>query len=235
MNLKIRFDIQESRILFKGGSRQFLGSENNSVYIIVSMYDEKVLIGFFQKQFSIVQFFKYEQEDLLFDFVVSLVFLIVNKEGIAGIMVSGKLGVIRERVVFLERIELFFVYNFVDNLVSIIMQSVMEEVVILEKFVERENIMFIEESKLLFRRFSLKRSQLLTVRKKSDLSFIFFLGREFRIIILGVRFMVEKIELLKLGIELIRSFLNISRKSVLNFRYEFYGVFIIISIFDFFF
>lgn len=57
----------------------------------------------------------------MFDFVVSLVFLIVNKEGIAGIMVSGKLGVIRERVVFLERIELFFVYNFVDNLVSIIM------------------------------------------------------------------------------------------------------------------
>lgn len=48
-------------------------------------------------------------------------FLIVNKEGIAGIMVSGKFGVIRERVVFLERIELFFVYNFVDNLVSIIM------------------------------------------------------------------------------------------------------------------
>lgn len=47
--------------------------------------------------------------------------------------------------------------------------------------------------------------------------------------------MVEKIELLKLGIELIRSFLNILRKSVLNFRYEFYGVFIIISIFDFFF
>lgn len=75
----------------------------------------------------------------------------------------------------------------------------------------------------------------MTVRKKSDLSFIFFLGREFRIIILGVRFMVEKIELLKLGIELIRSFLNILRKSVLNFRYEFYGVFIIISIFDFFF
>lgn len=57
----------------------------------------------------------------MFDFVVSLVFLIVNKEGIVGIMVSGKLGVIRERVVFLERIELFFVYNFVDNLVSIIM------------------------------------------------------------------------------------------------------------------
>lgn len=75
----------------------------------------------------------------------------------------------------------------------------------------------------------------MTVRKKSDLSFIFFLGREFRIIILGVRFMVEKIELLKLGIELIRSFLNILRKSVLNFRYEFYGVLIIISIFDFFF
>lgn len=75
----------------------------------------------------------------------------------------------------------------------------------------------------------------MTVRKKSDLSFIFFLGREFRIIILGVRFMVEKIELLKLGIELIRSFLNILRKSVLNFRYEFYGVFNIISIFDFFF
>lgn len=57
----------------------------------------------------------------MFDFVVSLVFLIVNKEGIVGIMVLGKLGVIRERVVFLERIELFFVYNFVDNLVSIIM------------------------------------------------------------------------------------------------------------------
>lgn len=234
MNSKTRSDIQESRTPSKGGSRQSLRSENNSVYTIASMYDEKVLIGSPQKQPSTAQSLKYEQEDLLSDSAVSSVPSTVNKEGTAGNMVSGKLGVIRERAVFSERTELSPVHNFADNLASTIMQSAMEEVAILEKFVERENTMFTEESKPPSRRSSLKRSQSLTARKKSDLSLIPPPGREFRIITPGVRSMVEKTELPKPGTELTRSLSNISRKSVSNLRYEFYGAPTTISTPDFF-
>lgn len=234
MNSKTRSDIQESRTPSKGGSRQSLRSENNSVYTIASMYDEKVLIGSPQKQPSTAQSLKYEQEDLLSDSAVSSVPSTVNKEGTAGTMVSGKLGVIRERAVFSERTELSPVHNFADNLASTIMQSAMEEVAILEKFVERENTMFTEESKPPSRRSSLKRSQSLTARKKSDLSLIPPPGREFRIITPGVRSMVEKTELPKPGTELTRSLSNISRKSVSNLRYEFYGAPTTISTPDFF-
>nr|XP_011434602.2 uncharacterized protein LOC105333367 isoform X5 [Crassostrea gigas] len=234
MNSKTRSDIQKSRTPTKGGSRQSLRSENNSVYTIASMYDEKVLIGSPQKQPSTAQSLKYEQEDLLSDSAVSSVPSTVNKEGTAGTMVSGKLGVIRERAVFSERTELSPVHNFADNLASTIMQSAMEEVAILEKFVERENTMFTEESKPPSRRSSLKRSQSLTARKKSDLSLIPPPGREFRIITPGVRSMVEKTELPKPGTELTRSLSNISRKSVSNLRYEFYGAPTTISTPDFF-
>lgn len=71
-------------------------------------------------------------------------------------------------------------------------------------------------------------------RKKSDLSLIPPPGREFRIITPGIQSMVEKTELPKPGTELTRSLSNISRRSVSNLRYEFYGAPTTISTPDFF-
>ena len=234
MNSKTRSDIQESKTPSKGGSQQSQRSENNSVYTIASMYEEKVLLGSPQKQPSTAQSLKYDPEDLLSDSAVSSVPSTVNKEGIAGNVMSGKLGIIRERAVFSERTELSPVHNFADNLASTIMQNALEEVAILEKFVNREDTGLTEKSKPVSRKSSLQRSQSLQARNKSDLSLIPPPGREFRIISPRAQSMMEKTELPKPGTELTRSLSNISRKSVSKLRYEFYGAPTTVSTPDFF-
>ncbi|XP_078313389.1 uncharacterized protein LOC111129939 isoform X5 [Crassostrea virginica] len=234
MNSKTRSDIQESKTPSKGGSQQSQRSENNSVYTIASMYEEKVLLGSPQKQPSTAQSLKYDPEDLLSDSVVSSVPSTVNKEGIAGNVMSGKLGIIRERAVFSERTELSPVHNFADNLASTIMQNALEEVAILEKFVNREDTGLTENSKPVSRKSSLQRSRSLQARNKSDLSLIPPPGREFRIISPRAQSMMEKTELPKPGTELTRSLSNISRKSVSKLRYEFYGAPTTVSTPDFF-
>ncbi|XP_048738031.1 uncharacterized protein LOC125652709 isoform X3 [Ostrea edulis] len=233
MNSKTRSDIRESRTPSKIGSRQSQKSDNNSVYTIASMYDERALLGPPQTQASAVQSLKYDQEDLLSDSAVSSVPSTTNKEVNKGSMVTDKLGVIQERVIFSERTELSPVHNFADNLASTIMQSALGEVAILQKFVNRENTTFSEENKPVSRKSSLQRSQSVQLRRKSDLSLIPPPGREFRIISPAVRSMV-KTDLPKRGTELTRSLSNISHKSVSHLRYEFYGAPTTISTPDFF-
>ncbi|XP_061173649.1 uncharacterized protein LOC133182820 [Saccostrea echinata] len=234
MNSKTRSDIEESKTPSKTGSQQSQRSDNNSVYTIASMYDEKALLGTPQKDVSTVKSLKYDQEDLMSDSAVSSVPSSTNKEGNTGTVFTEKLGVIQERVIFSEKTELSPVQNFADHLASTIMQSAMEEVAILQKFVNRENTMFTEEEKVASRRSSLQRSQSLQARRKSDLSLIPPPGREFRIITPGIRSMVGKTELPKPGTEVTRSLSNISQKSVSKLRYEFYGAPTTLSTPDFF-